>query len=137
MSTPTHLAEYCQCWGFSANHLLVNHERNIYRCGVLQRCRSLDQAAQRMAQNAVSKGNIAAAKTAAQCTELQNTLKSQKVSQVILVGNSIQEIHTSAMKHNRAARRTILTPKHKEFGMATARYPGDSNKIVIVQLFRG
>ena len=133
MTATTDLASTCSTWGFAACHLMVNSERNLHSRPKLQRCPALDRLAQLMAQEAVKRNDVHV--ILVEHGELQATLGRMHVAQVVAMGESIQDMHRDAMHFDENARNAILSLKHKEFGMGTARYP-DGDSIVMVQLYR-
>lgn len=125
------LAKTCREWGLVAQHVLVNLERVKRKRPLLKRNVELDQMARQMAEKIV----LGEWKVV---VRMQMALCQMNMAQVVQKGKSIECIHAEIMKRGikrNDAKKHILSKKHNEFGMATARYPKGDN-IVLVQVFK-
>lgn len=128
------LAQKCLRVGYTPAHVLVNQERAVRGQVQLLRSPTLDRLAQFLAKQACKTADLDG--IILHQADLQATLGKRHVAQIVKVGASVHAMHQQCMQEDMQAKRALISPRHKEFGMGTARFP-DSDLVVMVQLLRG
>ena len=116
---------------FVNNHVLVNRTRSYYGFEPFKRNASLDSLAQERARYLAKREHLESESKLV----LRSKIGHRHVAENIARGADMSEIHKKCMDRNELPghRRNILSNKHNEMGMGTAK--SSTGKLYLVQYF--
>lgn len=120
-------------FGFHSSHVLINKERTEKGMHTLKRNVVLDSLCKLHAEVMAEEGRLLNSVDSVE--ELKELVNSEHAGETVLRGESVKDIHQTAVEARKHAYKNMVGKKFTEFGAATAR--GEDGRIYVVQLYRG